>query len=307
MIQPGTCALRVRGPARYFGGEYQAAAALSNRAPAPRPAVAHADHCRGSEWQTPRSRPSRPPGSAPRQSRSTIVPTGRRPRFVARSTGERARSARARRAPTPTRPAHARRLRRARQPRCPPTGSDPWEPMLTGLPAAETSVHWHRGRPPPELTRWIELDDPLDRVDQVAFAVRRASEDFVCRPRCRRSGLHDRPHPRGVRGRPRGGAVLAPSRLVRRGRPDRPAPLATPGRRRHEHRAALARDQGLSRTRGGRPDRCPCRWAVGQWAGREGPTSPDPSAESAGTRRGRLGSRRRWPQSSGSSQPCALG
>jgi protein ImuB len=177
VIQPGTCAVRVRGPARYFGGEFEAAQAVALRLrrldlPShcltwPRFGVAETAFAAEQAARV---------GTAADQIR--VVPEGHAAEFVAdlpvSVLGQPELAGVLRRLGLHTLGDFAGLAGRDVLQRFGPLGA--YAHRLAGggdqRPLASR-------RPPPELTRWIELDDPADRVDQVAFAVRRSSEEFV--------------------------------------------------------------------------------------------------------------------------------
>ena len=186
-VRPGTCVLRARGPARYYGGEEQAAAELLRCLEGlglPDARVGIADGPFAAE-QAARStgaaagRAADPPASHFwARSRARIIPSGDSPRFLA---------------PLPV--AHL--------------GFAELTPLLrrlglhtlgdiAALPRVDMRERFgERGElahtlasgldgtavvprtPPKQLDRSIEFEPPLDRVDQVTFAVRGTAEQFI--------------------------------------------------------------------------------------------------------------------------------
>lgn len=177
VVRPGTCAVRVRGPARYFGGESEAAHALAlrlRRLDLPshalsRPRFGVADTAFVAE-QAARVGPS--------ADQVTVVPPGAAPAFVAdlpvSVLGQPELAGLLRRLGLHTLGDFAALSSRDVLNRFGPLGAHAHRLAGGGDQRPLASR-----RPAPELTRWIELEEPVDRVDQVAFAVRRASEEFV--------------------------------------------------------------------------------------------------------------------------------
>lgn len=177
VIQPGTCAVRVRGPARYFGGEYEAAARVAlrlRRLDLPshvltRPRFGVADTAFVAE-------------QAARVGRSSdhieVVAAGSAAQFIAdlpvSVLGQ---------------PELAGLLRRLGLHTLGDFASLSSRDVLNRFGPMGAHAHRLAGggdqrplasrRPPPELTRWAELEEPAEGVDQVAFAMRRACEQFV--------------------------------------------------------------------------------------------------------------------------------
>jgi protein ImuB len=177
VIKPGTCALRARGPSRYFGSEESAVAAIAGqlrRLDLP-------DH----RYTTPRFGAADGPFAAEQAARATtperfvtIVAEGESAPFLSQLSvavlGE---------------PDLAGLLRRLGLLTLGDFASLSSTDVLTRF--GPIGAHAHRlaggGDPsgvvpreaPLELTRWVEFDEPVDRVDQVAFGVRREADRFV--------------------------------------------------------------------------------------------------------------------------------
>lgn len=177
VIKPGTCAVRVRGAARYFGGEYDAAQAVAlrlRRLDLPShtltwPRFGIADTAFAAE-QAARV------GTSAEQIR--VVPQGGSAEFVAglpvSVLGSPELAGLLRRLGMHTLGDFAALSRRDVLNRFGPLGAHAHR-LAGGGDRRPLAAR----RPPPELTRWVDIDEPAERVDQVAFAVRRASEDFV--------------------------------------------------------------------------------------------------------------------------------
>jgi protein ImuB len=174
VIRPGMCAVQARGPARFYGSEAKAAEKLLDRLETfevPGGRIGVADGPFAAEQAA---------RASSEQTRVLVVPPGESPGFLA------------------------------------PLSVDVLEqPTLTGLlrrlglrslgafaqlPSAEVLTRFgpdgafaHRlargadDRPvvarevPPELTRTLDFEPPVDRVDQVAFAVRSVADELVAR------------------------------------------------------------------------------------------------------------------------------
>jgi protein ImuB len=177
LIQPGTCALRARGPSRYFGGEEAAAHAIARqlrRLDLP-------DHRR----TTPRFGVADGPFAAEQAARAsggeqtvTVVPIGGSPRFLSGHS-----------VAVLGQPELAGLLLRLGLPTLGDFATLSSTDVLTRFGPIGAHAHRLAGggdprpvvarQPPPELTRWIDFDDPADRVDAVAFGVRQDADRFV--------------------------------------------------------------------------------------------------------------------------------
>lgn len=177
VIQPGACGLRVRGPARYFGGEEQAASEIRRRLRR----LDVPDH----GLTVPRIGVADTLFAAEQAARATsiddpfrIVAPGAAAEFVAPlSVG------------VLDQPDLANLLVRLGLhtlgqfatlestdvlARFGPVGAHAHRLAGGGTPRPVTAR-----KPPPEFTLWVDLDDPAERVDQVAFALRATAERFV--------------------------------------------------------------------------------------------------------------------------------
>jgi protein ImuB len=174
IIRPGTCAVRARGPSRYYGGDVQAAGSIIARLAEsgfPDGRVGVADGPFAAE-QAARAT------SAHTGGRVLVVPPGESGRFLAPLS-----------VAVLERPELADLLRRLG---LRTLGA------FAELPAADVLARFgidgalaHRlamgddervvaaRRPPPELARTIDFEPPLDRADQVAFSVRAAADQLV--------------------------------------------------------------------------------------------------------------------------------
>jgi protein ImuB len=171
LVRPGTCALRARGPSRYYGGEEQAAAALLRCLDVLGISGARVGVADG-------------PFAAEQAARSTgrenlrIVPAGGSPSFLA---------------PLPigllAQPSLVPLLRRLGihtlgqlaalgqtdvRERFGALGAQA-HLLASGLDSAAVIPR----TPPKELDRFIEFEPPLDRVDQVTFAFRATADAFI--------------------------------------------------------------------------------------------------------------------------------
>ena len=186
LIRPGTCAIRARGPSRYYGGEEQAALALIRcldelGVPGARVGIADgpfaaeqaARTAPGSPSSSPSSSPNSAPGSAVR-----IVPPGDSPRFLA---------------PLSISILVDNRLATLLRRLGVHTLGD-----FAALPALDVhrrfgavGAHAHQkasglesqrvvARIPPKLFDVrLEFEPPLDRIDQVTFAVIASADQFI--------------------------------------------------------------------------------------------------------------------------------
>ena len=182
LIRPGTCAIRARGPSRYYGGEEQAALALIRcldelGVPGARVGIADgpfaAEQAARTAPSSPNSGPSSAPGSAVR-----IVPPGDSPRFLA---------------PLSISILVDNRLATLLRRLGVHTLGD-----FAALPALDVhrrfgavGAHAHQkasglesqsvvARIPPKLFDVrLEFEPPLDRIDQVTFAVIASADQFI--------------------------------------------------------------------------------------------------------------------------------
>ena len=184
LIRPGTCAIRARGPSRYYGGEEQAALALIrclDELGVPGARVGIADGPFAAE-QAARTAPSSPPSSPNSRPDSAvrIVPPGDSPRFLA---------------PLSISILVDNRLATLLRRLGVHTLGD-----FAALPALDVhrrfgavGAHAHQkasglesqsvvARIPPKLFDVrLEFEPPLDRIDQVTFAVIASADQFIDR------------------------------------------------------------------------------------------------------------------------------
>ena len=186
LIRPGTCAIRARGPSRYYGGEEQAALALIrclDELGVPGARVGIADGPFAAE-QAARTAPGSPPSSPPSSPNSgpdsavRIVPPGDSPRFLA---------------PLSISILVDNRLATLLRRLGVHTLGD-----FAALPALDVhrrfgavGAHAHQkasglesqsvvARIPPKLFDVrLEFEPPLDRIDQVTFAVIASADQFI--------------------------------------------------------------------------------------------------------------------------------
>lgn len=177
LIRPGACALRTRGPSRYFGGERPAAEEISRRLRS----RDLPDH----RLTTPRFGVADGPFAAEQAARATranepvtIVTEGQSARFL-------------RSLPVSVleQPELAGLLTRLGLTTLGDFASLSSTDVLSRFGPIGAHAHRLAGggdsrpvvarQPPPELVRWVDFDDPLDRVDQIAFSVRQAADEFV--------------------------------------------------------------------------------------------------------------------------------
>lgn len=172
IIRPGMCALRARGPSRFYGSEMAAAAKLLDRLETydvPGGRIGIADGPFAAEQAARTSSP---------ETRVQVVPEGGSAGFLADFSVD-----------VLEQPALTDLLRRLG---LRTLGA------FAGLPATEVLTRFggdgafaHRlargddDRPvvprqaPPELTRTVDLEPPVDRVDQVAFSIRGLADEFI--------------------------------------------------------------------------------------------------------------------------------
>ncbi|GAA0625847.1 DNA polymerase Y family protein [Kribbella sandramycini] len=174
VIRPGMCAVQARGPARFYGGEAAAAAKLLDRletydVPGGRVGIADGPFAaeqaaRGSSEQT----------------RVLVVPPGESPGFLAPLSVD-----------VLEQPTLTGLLRRLGLRSLGAFAQLPAADVLTRFgPEGAFAHRLARGvddRPvvarevPPELARVLDFEPPVDRVDQVAFAVRSMADELVDR------------------------------------------------------------------------------------------------------------------------------
>jgi protein ImuB len=177
VIQPGACALRIRGPSRYFGGEPHAAEAIARqlrRLDLP-------DH----RFTTPRFGVADGPFAAEQAARATSVES---PVLVV-AEGESAAFLSGHSVAVLGHPELAGLLRRLGLTTLGDFATLSSTDVLSRFGPIGAHAHRLAGggdirpviarQPPPELTTWTDLEEPADRVDQVAFAVRRDADRFV--------------------------------------------------------------------------------------------------------------------------------
>jgi protein ImuB len=177
VIRPGACALRARGPSRYFGGERQAAEEIARRLRR----LGLPDH----RLSTPRIGVADGPFAAEQAARATtpdeqvtVVTAGQAARFL---SGQ----------PVSVlgQPELAGLLSRLGLHTLGDFASLSSSDVLSRFGPLGAHAHRLAGggdtrpvvarTPPPELTRWVEFDDPLERVDQIVFGVRKDADAFA--------------------------------------------------------------------------------------------------------------------------------
>jgi protein ImuB len=170
-VRPGTCVLRARGPARYYGGEEAAAAELLRCLEGlglPEARVGVADGPFAAEQA------ARSTGSA----RVRVIPPGGSPAFLAplpvSQLGLTELTPLLRRLGLHTLGDLAALSRVDLRERFGERGELAYT-LASGLDATAVVPR----TPPKQLDRAIEFEPPLDRVDQVTFAVRGTAEQFV--------------------------------------------------------------------------------------------------------------------------------
>ncbi|PRY70479.1 protein ImuB [Glaciihabitans tibetensis] len=176
LLRPGTCAIRARGPARYYGGEKPSALALIallDQLGVPGARVGIADGPFTAEQA------ARMAGlTTGRSARVQIVPEGASAEFLA---------------PLPVSlldaPALVTLLRRLGVTTLAEFAALPVVDVLGRFGEAGAHLHslasGHDSRPviqripPEELDSTVEFEPPLDRIDQVTFGVRASSDRFI--------------------------------------------------------------------------------------------------------------------------------
>jgi protein ImuB len=174
VIRPGMCALKARGPARFYGGEETAAAKLLDRletfdVPGGRIGVADGPFAAEQAARVSSAR-----------TRVHVVPPGGSPEFLAPLSVD-----------VLEQPALTDLLRRLGLRSLGAFARLPRTEVLTRFgPDGAFAHRLARGgddRPvtgreiPPELTRTLDFEPPVDRVDQVAFAVRVVADELIVR------------------------------------------------------------------------------------------------------------------------------
>ncbi|WP_432950171.1 DNA polymerase Y family protein [Kribbella sp. CA-253562] len=174
VIRPGMCALKARGPSRYYGSEPAAAEKLLDRLETydvPGGRVGVADGPFAAEQAA---------RAASAQTRVRVIPPGGSAEFLAPLTID-----------TLERPELTDLLRRLGLRSLGAFARLPATEVLTRFgPDGAFAHRLARGdddrgvvarEVPPELTRTLDFEPPVDRVDQVAFAVRTVAEELVGR------------------------------------------------------------------------------------------------------------------------------
>lgn len=173
VVRPGTCAIRARGPSRYYGGETEAGIAVSDRL---------------ADLDLPDSRIGIADGpfAAEQAARATIrgddrirvIPGGAAAGFLAplpvEVLGEPDLASLLRRLGLRTLGAFASLSPTDVLARFGPEGAFVHR-LACGLDGQPVVAR----QPPPELNRHVDFEPPVDRVDQVAFAIRDSADRFV--------------------------------------------------------------------------------------------------------------------------------
>ncbi|GAB3821054.1 DNA polymerase Y family protein [Kribbella italica] len=174
VIRPGMCALKARGPSRFYGSEPAAAEKLLDRLETydvPGGRVGIADGPFAAEQAA---------RAASAQTRVQVIPSGGSAEFLAPLTVD-----------TLERPELTDLLRRLGLRSLGAFARLPATEVLTRFgPDGAFAHRLARGdddravvarQVPPELTRTLDFEPPVDRVDQVAFAVRTVADELVGR------------------------------------------------------------------------------------------------------------------------------
>ncbi|HET7328649.1 MAG TPA: DNA polymerase Y family protein [Nocardioidaceae bacterium] len=181
IVRPGTCAIRARGPSRYYGGDAEAAESVAGRlldVGVPDCRVGVADGPFAAEQAARATADTGQQGGHQVGHRVHVVPPGGSPEFLAPLS-----------VAVLERPELADLLRRLGLRTLGAFAELPAADVLArfGIDGALAHRlargHDHRAvaarRPPPELTRTVDFEPPVDRADQVAFSVRTAAEEMV--------------------------------------------------------------------------------------------------------------------------------
>ena len=180
IIRPGTCAVRARGPSRYYGGDAAAGESVAGRLTG-RPAGVGGSgvtDCRVGVADGPFAAEQAARATTGTGRRVHVVPPGGSPGFLA---------------PLPVavleRPELADLLRRLGLRTLGAFAALPAADVLARFGVDGALAHrLARGDdtravaarlPPPELARSVDLEPPVDRADQVAFSVRAAADELV--------------------------------------------------------------------------------------------------------------------------------
>ncbi|MPZ94515.1 MAG: DNA polymerase Y family protein [Propionibacteriales bacterium] len=177
VVRPGTCAVRARGPSRYYGGDAEAGESVAGRLAA-QLAGAGVTDCRIGVADGPFAAEQAARATTPGEHRVHVVSPGGSGRFLA---------------PLPVsvleRPDLADLLRRLGLRTLGAFAELPAADVLARFGLDGALAHrLARGqderavaarRPPPELDQRVAFDAPVDRADQVAFSVRGAADEFV--------------------------------------------------------------------------------------------------------------------------------
>jgi protein ImuB len=182
LVRPGTCAIRARGPSRYFGTERAAAEAILKRV-RQHSSTGHGGN--DGRVSTPRAGCADGPFAAEQAARATHA--GDPIRVIA--AGESAGFLSTLPVDLLGQPELADLLRRLGLVTMGEFATLSSTDVLNRFGPIGAHAHRLAGggdshpvaarTPPPDLVRSVEFDDPVDRVDQVAFGVRAAADHFV--------------------------------------------------------------------------------------------------------------------------------
>jgi protein ImuB len=182
LVRPGTCAIRVRGPSRYFGTERAAAEAILKRI-RQHSSTGHGGN--DDRVSTPRAGCADGTFAAEQAARAThaddpvrVIAAGESAGFLSTLPVD-----------LLGQPELADLLRRLGLVTMGEFATLSSTDVLNRFGPIGAHAHRLAGggdsrpvaarTPPPNLVRWVEFDDPADRVDQVAFGVRAAADHFV--------------------------------------------------------------------------------------------------------------------------------